>query len=209
MKPLTWTLFFLFAGLSASLGFAQGRTIICLGDSLTAGYGLREEMAYPHLVERELREQGLEITFINAGISGSTTASGKARLQWLLKAHGNPEVLLLALGANDGLRGQDLQKAKDHLESIIVLAKSKGIKVLLAGMRIPSNYGVAYSRQFELMYGELAKLHQLPLIPFLLENVALQPEMNLPDGLHPNAKGHEEMAKTVLTHLRPLLKDPT
>jgi acyl-CoA thioesterase I len=181
--------------------------VICLGDSLTSGYGLSPDEAYPYLVELKLKAQGVDVQMINAGISGSTTASGKGRLEWLIKGHGIPKVLLLALGANDGLRGQDLAKSKNNLANIIEFAQSKNISVLLAGLKIPKNYGLPYSQEFENMFVDLAETYKLPLIPFFLEGVALNPQFNLPDGLHPNAKGQEIIADTVTKYLLPLVSE--
>lgn len=188
---------------------AEGKTtVICLGDSLTSGYGLPPELAYPHLVEAELKARGIEIQVINAGTAGSTTASGLARLQWLIKAHRVPKILIVALGANDGLRGQNLEQSKINLDAVITLAKAQGISVLLAGMKIPTNYGQTYSQQFEALFIDLAEQHKIPRIPFLLDQVAMKPERNLPDGIHPNREGHQIIAQTVLTHLLPLISSP-
>jgi acyl-CoA thioesterase-1 len=178
--------------------------ILCLGDSLTEGYGLAADESYPALLERRLHAEGrADVMVINAGISGSTSASGVSRLRWQLR--GAPQILLLALGANDGLRGLDLAVTRRHLAEVIALAKAGGLKVLLAGMKLPPNYGPEYTRGFERMYGELAREHAVPLIPFLLEGVAGDPELNLSDGIHPNARGHEIVANTVYRYLLPLL----
>jgi acyl-CoA thioesterase-1 len=178
--------------------------VLCLGDSLTEGYGLAEDEAYPALLEQRLHRAGRdEVRVINAGISGSTSASGVARLRWQLRGH--PQILVLALGANDGLRGLDLEATRAYLSEVIELARARGLVVLLAGMRLPPNYGADYTRQFEQMYAGLARQHRVPLIPFLLEGVAGDPELNLSDGIHPNARGHEIVADTVYRYLLPLL----
>jgi acyl-CoA thioesterase-1 len=179
-------------------------TVLCLGDSLTEGYGLALDEAYPALLEQRLHAEGrADVRVINAGISGSTSASGPARLRWQLR--GKPDVLLLALGANDGLRGLDLAVTRRNLDEVIRLARGAGLRVLLAGMKLPPNYGEAYTREFERMYAELAQANGVALLPFLLEGVAGRPELNLPDGIHPNARGQAIVAETVYRHLRPLL----
>jgi acyl-CoA thioesterase-1 len=191
-------------GLLAPPAASAAVTVLCLGDSLTEGYGLAQGEAFPALVERRLHSEGrTDVRVINAGISGSTSASGAARLRWQLR--GKPDVLLLALGANDGLRGLDLAVTRRNLDAVIRLAKQAKLRILLAGMKLPPNYGEAYTRDFERMYLELAELHGLPTIPFLLEGVAGRPELNLSDGIHPNARGQAIVAETVYRHLWPLL----
>ena len=190
-------------GLAAATAHADV-TVLCLGDSLTEGYGLALDEAYPALVERRLHAEGRrDVRVINAGISGSTSASGAARLRWQLR--GKPDVLLLALGANDGLRGLDLGATRRNLDEVIRLARAAGLRILIAGMKLPPNYGETYTRAFEQMYVELAETHGLARIPFLLDGVAGRPELSLPDGLHPNARGQALVAETVLRYLRPLL----
>lgn len=183
------------------------KNVWCLGDSLTAGYGVAPNQAYPALLEQLLSNNNRNVRIINAGLSGSTTASGADRYRWLKRSHGLPDVLLLALGANDGLRGQSLLEAKSNLSAVIQQAKEDGVKVLLAGMRIPNNYGKSYTSAFSNMFINLATEHEIPLIPFLLEGIALNPKFNLPDGIHPNVMGHSKIAETVHQHLKPLLKD--
>ena len=179
-------------------------TIVCLGDSLTEGYGVDPQRAWPALLEQRLRELGHgEVRVVNAGISGATSASAVSRLRWQLKAR--PDVLILALGANDGLRGLDLAQTRRNLGEAIALAKQSGLRVLLAGMKIPPNYGPDYTRDFERLFPELALREGVPLIPFLLEGVAADPSLNLPDGIHPNARGYERVVETVLERLLPLL----
>jgi len=177
--------------------------IVALGDSLTEGYGVSKEEAYPLLVERELKSKGYSVRIINAGISGSTSASAPSRMQWYLRV--KPDIVILALGGNDGLRGLNVKHMKRNLEKAIKLANSKKIQVLLAGMQIPSNYGQEYTKSFRNAFFELAEQFQLPMIPFLLENVGNVPELNLPDGIHPNNEGHEIVSRTVLEYLEPLL----
>ena len=168
--------------------------IVFLGDSLTAGYGLREEQAYPALIGSKLHSEGYQhVKVINAGVSGSTTASGLSRLKWQLK--GNPTHLVLALGANDGLRGFELSTTEKNLRSIIKSAQNRNIQVLLAGMKVPPNYGEAYGRQFNDMFTRLSGMKNLSHYPFLLEKVAGQKHLNLADGIHPNPEGHKVIAE--------------
>ncbi|MEX1099354.1 MAG: arylesterase [Bacteriovoracaceae bacterium] len=178
--------------------------VICLGDSLTEGYGIKKKDAYPALLESMLKEKGFKAKVVNGGVSGSTTASGKSRLEWLLKKS-NPDVLILALGANDGLRGLKLAQSQKNLEKIIELAQNKKIKILLAGMKLPPNYGKKRSREFHDMYDNLQKRYKLKKIPFMLENVGGKKELNLKDGIHPNEQGHKVIAETIMKHLEPLL----
>lgn len=195
-------LIMLFIGLSIS---AWGETqIVFLGDSLTAGYGIEKENAYPNLVEQKLKDKGKNVKVLNGGVSGSTTASGKSRLKWFLKK-AKPEVLVLALGANDGLRGVKLSESEKNLEEIISLAKKEGLKVLLAGMQMPPNYGKEYTQSFKSMFTNLQKQHELPMIPFILEKVGGNKDLNIEDGIHPNEEGHKVIADTVMKYLEPLL----
>lgn len=179
---------------------SKEKRILILGDSLTAGYGVAKENAYPALVEKELNSTGHKVKVINAGSSGSTSASGLGRLKWHLKV--KPDVLVLALGGNDGLRGVDLSSTKKNLEKVVELAKEKDIKVVLAGMKLPLNYSDKYRKQFEDMYVDLVKKHKTGHIPFLLKNVGANPDLNLPDGIHPNEKGHKVVAETVANYLK-------
>ncbi len=185
-------------------GYAAAETlIVALGDSLTEGFGVSEEEAYPYLVEQELISKGYSVRMINAGISGSTSASAPSRMQWFVKV--KPDIVILALGGNDGLRGLSVQHMKKNLEKAIELAISRKIRVLLAGMQIPSNYGLDYTKSFRNAFYELAEQYQLPMIPFLLEDVGNVPDLNLPDGIHPNPEGHQIISRTVFEHLEPLL----
>lgn len=184
---------------------ARDVLIVCLGDSLTEGYGLAPEHAYPSLVERRLRVAGWSgVEVVNAGISGATSASGLSRLQWQLRR--KPDVLVLALGANDGLRGVDLASTRKNLADTIDLALANDIEVVLAGMKLPPNYGSDYTAAFERLFPELAAAKDVALIPFLLSGVAARADLNLPDGIHPNAKGYEIVAETVTRALLPVLE---
>lgn len=182
-------------------------TVLMLGDSLTEGTGLEKTKAYPYLVEQKLKEQGfLAIKVINAGVTGSTTASALSRLTWYLRE--SPDILLLALGANDGLRGLPTLQIKNNLGKTIELALSKGIQVILAGMKMPPNYGQGYTLRYEKVFFELAKEYGITFIPFLLEGVAGDPKLNLPDGVHPNEQGHKIISELVYKTLVKLVNTP-
>jgi acyl-CoA thioesterase-1 len=179
--------------------------VLCLGDSLTEGYAVDPDNSYPAQLQRVLRTRGWpQIEIVNAGISGSTSAGGVSRLAWQMRR--KPDVLVLALGANDGLRGTDLDTTKANLAAVIAEAKTNGVAVLLAGMKMPPNYGPDYTHKFESMYGELAREHEVALVPFLLDGVAARPDLNLADGIHPNADGYRIVADTVAEALVPLLR---
>lgn len=182
--------------LSSSVFGQEQIVILMLGDSLTEGYGLTKEQAYPALLETRLKKIDPNIRVINAGISGSTSASGESRLKWQLK--NKPHILFLALGANDGLRGLSTEAMKTNLENTIKLAQKNNIYVILAGMKIPMNYGNDYRESYEKVFSSLAKTYKVDFVPFLLEGVATNKTLNLPDGIHPNAKGYEKMAEMLL-----------
>ena len=169
--------------------------ILFLGDSLSEGQGLDEEQAFPRLVERNLKAKKHDVIVTNGGVSGSTSASGVARLKWHLKK--KTDMLVLELGANDGLRGLKLDETQKNLIEIVKMAKEKHIKVLLLGLLMPPNYGKKYVTEFEEMYKKIAKEQKIPFLPFILKDVGGNPALNLPDGIHPNAKGHEVVAKTI------------
>ncbi len=171
--------------------------IIILGDSLSSGLGVEPEQAYPYLIQDHLKKTGQHhIKIFNGSISGSTTAGALSRLKWFLRV--KPDMLILALGANDGLRGLSASQMEQNLNSCIELAREKGMTIILAGMKIPPNYGPEYTREFEQTFEKLKKKYNLPLIPFLLKDVAGKPELNQADGIHPNAEGHKIIARTVL-----------
>jgi acyl-CoA thioesterase-1 len=177
--------------------------VVFLGDSLTAGYGLAEQEAFPALVAAAFAERGTPIRAINAGVSGDTTAGGLRRLDWVLK--NRPQVVVVALGANDGLRGQPLPSIEDNLRAIVERARAAGARVLLAGMLMPPNYGGEYASGFAAIYPRLAKQIGVPLVPFLLEGVAGHPELNQPDGIHPTAEGQRIVAGNVEPYLAELI----
>lgn len=181
----------------------KAETILFLGDSLTEGYQLSREEAYPAIIERTFKKENKNIKVINGGVSGATSASGLKRLDWYLRA--KPDIIVLALGANDGLRGLNLIETEKNLSLVIKKAQERGMLVILAGMKIPTNMGESYRREFENLFPSLSKKYSIKLIPFLLEGVGGRPEMNLPDGIHPNPKGHLKMAENVLKVLRAVL----
>lgn len=173
--------------------------ILFLGDSLSEGQGLIEEQSFPRLVEKKLNEKSWNVKVTNGGVSGSTTASGLGRLKWHLKK--KTDVLVVELGANDGLRGLKLSETKKNLLEIISFANEKKIRVFLLGVLMPPNYGKKYVNEFEKMYKDIAKKEKLPFLPFVLDKVAGRAELNLADGIHPNAKGHELVAEDVTKFL--------
>ncbi|HRY43104.1 MAG TPA: arylesterase [Thermoanaerobaculia bacterium] len=182
---------------------ADAPLVVFLGDSLTAGLGLPVDQAYPAVVAAELARKGKPVRVVNAGVSGDTTAGGLRRAEWVLTQR--PDVLVLALGANDGLRGLPLADTERNLRGIVSKARDAGAKVLLCGMLVPTSHGPDYQRGFGALFPRVAKETGIPLVPFLLEGVAGRPERNLEDGIHPNAEGQKVLAANVLPLLEPLL----
>jgi acyl-CoA thioesterase-1 len=174
------------------------------GDSLSAGYGLEAGQGWVALLKDRLAKQGFRYDVVNESISGDTSAGGLARIDNALELH-RPDIVILELGANDGLRGLSLKVMKDNLSAIIRRAQAAGARVLLLGMQMPPNYGPRYTERFSSIYGELAEEQQLPTPPFLLEKVALSPSLMQADNLHPNAKGQPLLLDTVWPSLRPML----
>lgn len=200
-------IFFCFAGVALADPADEPLRLVFLGDSLTAGYGIAPEQAYPALIEAQIAEQDWPIEIHNAGLSGETTAGGKRRLKWLQR---RPiDILVVALGGNDGLRGIDTEASKGNLADLIDAARAHnpGIRIVLAGMQMPPNMGDTYTAAFRAMYPQLAKEKDVALIPFLLEDVGGVPEMNLPDGIHPNPEGHQRIAQEVWKTLQPVLRE--
>ena len=182
------------------------KTIVFLGDSLTAGYGVKSNESFPALIADKIRTANLPYEVQNAGLSGDTTAGGLRRTDWLLQR--NVAVLLIELGGNDGLRGLPIAALKSNIQAIIdkVRAKNPEVKIVIAGMRIPPNIGADYARDFEAVFPELAQKNHATLIPFLLEGVGGMREFNQADSIHPTAEGHRTIAETVWKTLEPLLK---
>lgn len=179
--------------------------MVFLGDSLTAGFGLAEEQAFPAVVEERLRERGVPVEVVNAGVSGDTSAGGLARLDWILRQ--SPEVLVVGLGANDGLRGIPPETTEDNLRAIVRRARRDGVRVVLLGMKIPPNYGPERTAAFEALYPRIADDLAVPFVPFLLAGVGGEPELNLPDGIHPDVEGHRRVAENVVPVLLPVVQE--
>jgi acyl-CoA thioesterase-1 len=179
--------------------------IVAFGDSLTAGFGVSPEQAYPALLQKQLDALGHQYQVLNAGVSGDTSAGGLRRVSWVLA--GKPSLVILELGGNDGLRGLSLEETRSHLDAMITQFKEAGVQVILAGMKLPPNYGQDYTTKFETMYRDLADAHSLPLIPFLLEGVGGERKLNQADGIHPTAEGYRIVVQNVLQTLLPLLEN--
>lgn len=184
---------------------ARRPKIIAFGDSLTAGFGLSEKESYPYLLQEKLKADGYDFEVVNAGVSGDTSLGGLERSDWVLEQE-NARVLILELGANDLLRGVPVAKMKENLDQIIRKAKARNLKVLLCGMLAPPTMGADYQRDYLMAFPDLATLHKVEFLPFLLENVALKKELNQPDGIHPNAEGERIMADNIYKALKPMLQ---
>jgi acyl-CoA thioesterase I len=179
------------------------RVVVTLGDSLTAGLGVAADEAWPALIEERLRREGFPYRVVNAGVSGDTTAGGLRRVDWVLRSR--PEVAVVALGANDGLRGLATGAMESNLVAIVERLQAGGVRVLVAGMQVPPNYGAAYARSFSGVFPDVARRTGSALMPFLLDGVAADPRLNQPDGIHPNAAGHRAIAEHLWPHLVALL----
>ncbi|MGE4219722.1 MAG: arylesterase [Alphaproteobacteria bacterium] len=186
--------------MGASAGHAAPAVILAFGDSLTAGYGLALADSFPVRLEAALRQAGIETRVVNAGVSGDTTAGGLRRIDWALGE--NPALVILELGANDGLRGLDPDQTRANLDAILARIAAKGAKVLLTGMRAPRNLGPEYGDRFDAVFPDLAARHDVAFYPFFLEGVALDPKLNQADGIHPNPAGVEAIVRNILPHVR-------
>lgn len=193
--------------LSYTSAEAQQQTILFFGDSITAGYGLDEEQAFPALIQQKIDSLGAEHNVVNAGLSGETTAGGARRVDWILRQE--IDIFVLGLGGNDGLRGIDPANTKENIETIItkVKAKSPDIEIVLAGMEAPPNLGDQYTERFRQLFSDVAEQHELTFIPFLLEDVAGIRELNQPDGIHPTAEGQQIIADNIWEYLKPMLNE--
>ena len=200
-----WLLLFLAFLLTPDTGAARAPVVLVVGDSLSAGYGIALRDAWPSLLQQRLQKQGYPHTVVNASISGDTSAGGRARLPDALKRH-RPGIVILELGANDGLRGLSLGATRTNLDTMIKTAQAAGARVLLAGIHLPPNYGPAYTKKFHAIYLDLARTHNLALVPFLLEGVALNPALMQSDGLHPRAVAQPRILANVWPKLLPLIK---
>ncbi len=183
---------------------AASPRIVFLGDSLTAGLGLPRAQAVPSLIQERLRAEGYAYEVVNAGVSGDTAAGGLSRLEWSLE--GDVAILVIELGANDGLRGLPVSQLKRNLSEIIMRAQQRGVTVILTGMEAPPNYGIAYTSEFRQLFRDLADQYEVALVPFFLEGVAGIPSLNNSDGMHPNAAGAQIVAATVWHALERVLE---
>lgn len=174
--------------------------IVAFGDSLTAGFGVSAEESYPAQLQRTLDQAGYRYRVINAGVSGDTTAGGVRRIDWVLKSR--PDIVILVLGANDGLRGLALKQTRANLEEIVKRLGAAGVTVVLAGLKLPPNYGADYTERFTALYPELARRYRLPYLPFFLEGVAAKAALNQADGIHPTGDGY----RVIVDHLMPVLE---
>lgn len=199
MKLKIICIFFLF-----SLTFAQEKIVI-IGDSLSEGYGISKEASYPYLIQEEFFKRKIDYKIINASISGSTTSSLDSRLNWYLKM--KPKYVIISLGANDGLRGLNLDNMKKNLEAAIVKIKGSDVEPILFQMKLPLNYGKDFRLQFEKIINNLISKYKLKTSPFMLQNVAGRRELNLADGVHPNVEGHKVIAKDLLSFFIGLTND--
>ena len=205
-KPLfltLWLITWVIGHSSAAVADDDRPRIVAFGDSLTAGLGVAAEEAYPARLQRRLDEHGLRYRVINAGVSGDTTAGGLRRVDWVLKSR--PDLVILELGGNDGLRGLNLDETKANLERIIKRCRDASVTVILAGMKLPPNYGAEYTKGFEAIYPALAKQYRLTLIPFFLDGVAGSASLNQADGIHPTSEGYRIIADKVMETVKPLL----
>ena len=182
----------------------EERILVAFGNSLTAGLGVVAGETYPARLQEKLALAGYRYRVVNAGVSGDTTAGALRRIEWVLKS--KPDIVILELGANDGLRGLDLKDTRTNLSQIIQRFQAAGAKVVLAGMKLPPNYGPAYTGSFQGMYIDLAKRYDIPLIPFFLEGVATKTDLNQADGIHPTGSGYAVVVDTLWPTLLPLLK---
>lgn len=188
----------------ASPASLAARTILVFGDSLSAGYGIRQEAAWPALLAKRLQERKYDYSVVNASISGETTSGGRTRLEAALEKHA-PHIVIIALGANDGLRGLPIATLRENLLAMTESAQKKKARVLIVGQRLPPNYG-AYAQQFHDIFAEAARTRKAALVDFLLDGVALTPELFQPDNLHPTAEAQPKLLDNVWRGLEPLLK---
>jgi acyl-CoA thioesterase-1 len=191
-------------GALGSSARAEDRVIVAFGDSLTAGFGVAPADAYPALIQERLQKEGYAYRVVNAGVSGDTTAGGLRRVDWALKL--KPEIVIVELGANDALRGQDLAAVRANLDQIVERFQASGARVLVAGMRLPVNYGPRYGSEFHRLFEDVAKKRKVAYMPFFLDGVGGDARLNQGDGIHPTAEGYKVIADKVWPYLKPLLK---
>ena len=183
---------------------ATERVIVAFGDSLTAGLGVAPDNSYPAQLQAKLRAEGYDYRVVNAGASGDTTAGGLRRVDWALKS--KPALVIVALGANDAMRGQNLASVRANLDAIVARFQKSGARVLVAGMEVPPNYGARYAAEFRRLYVDVASKRGAALMPFLLDGVAGDPRLNQPDGIHPTAEGYRVVVDHLWPYVSPLLK---
>ena len=182
---------------------AEERVIVAFGDSLTAGPGVAADRTYPARLGERLRREGYDYRVVNAGVSGDTTAGGLRRVDWALRLQ--PEIVILELGVNDALRGLSLPAVRANLDQLVTRFQAAGVRVLVAGMRLPPNYGTPYADQFYRLFSEVARVRNSPYLPFFLEGVGAVPRLNQPDGIHPTAEGYAIVVDHLWPYLQPLL----
>lgn len=200
MKYLAFvTLFFLL-----SSNYAQSKTLVIVGDSLTEGYGVSKENAYPSILEKKIQATHKNWKVVNSGVSGSTTASAPSRVKWILKS--KPDLVMIALGANDGLRGIKVSASKKNLDEALELLKKAKIPIIIGGLYVPPNYGKNYANEFKQMFVDLSKKYNALLVPFILDGVAANSKLNQADGIHPNEEGHKIMAEKIYEQIKGLIK---
>ena len=204
MRPLLAALATALALALAAPTHAVERVIVAFGDSLTAGLGVTPEDSYPARLQARLRAEGYAYRAVNAGASGDTTAGGLRRVDWALR--NRPDIVIVALGANDALRGQDLASVRANLDAIVARFQKAGVRVLVAGMEVPPNYGARYAADFRRLYAEVARKRRAAFMPFLLDGVAGNSRLNQPDGIHPTAEGYRVVVEHLWPHLEPMLK---
>jgi acyl-CoA thioesterase-1 len=190
--------------LFATSAYSASKTVLVLGDSLSAEYGLARGSGWVALLDKRLKQEKIDASIVNASISGETTSGGKARLPALLAQH-HPYLVIIELGANDGLRGLPLASAESNLRNMIAMSQQAKARVMLIGMRIPPNYGRDYTEKFFDLYSKLSKEYRIPLVPFLLEGVADRPQLFQADRIHPLAEAHPVMLNNIWPQLKPLL----
>lgn len=204
MRALLGLLLLLPSLATAAPALARERVIVAFGDSLTAGLGVPADQAYPARLGERLRREGYEYRVVNAGVSGDTTAGGLRRVDWALRLE--PEIVILELGVNDALRGQSLVSVRANLDELVRRFQAAGARVLVAGMRLPPNYGTRYAEDFRRLFREVARARNAPLMPFFLEGVGAVPRLNQADGIHPTAEGYAIVVERLWPYLAPLLR---
>lgn len=207
MNKITFCFLLLLFCSGTAMSQSTPEKILFFGDSITAGYGIDKSNAFPALIQQKIDSLGWDFKVVNAGLSGETSAGGLRRVDWIMRQ--DFEVFVLELGGNDGLRGIDLASTKQNLKEIIEKVRNKrpDAEIILTGMQVPPNLGPDYTEQFKSMYPEIAKEKNVKLIPFLLEDVGGNPDLNQGDGIHPTAEGHKIIAETVWEELKPILQE--